>query len=407
MVWSALSLILWSISFTLFVLCAILYIARGKQREQKSEEFILYGFSSVFIGCVLNRFFVLCAFLNVEGTFQGGVFYAKNERIISGIFLSDLEIFFKAAYVSFLLGYFIIVFSFERIIKRTKFVLSILLVVQAIIVLILPFREGASLYFVNISFVYALCVYIIILFYFTKWSKLELKSISALQLNSALFFGLSMTLANPDFLVLNAIPLYIAPLFFITASIIAITPVTINPEYFSKALKFWYIFGTGQIITMSIFSIYFIFLAIFYGLPYYFSFYAFIVTFLLFLVNYFAIDNIKNQGKREEKGSLPNILAIFSKPKGITEEEVSLYRDKAICLVCKGNIEGFSYICGNCKALYCQKCAISLVSIENLCWACDSPIDKSKPVKKYEQESVKVEFEKKTKNSKIPSKSAK
>jgi len=69
-------------------------------------------------------------------------------------------------------------------------------------------------------------------------------------------------------------------------------------------------------------------------------------------------------------------------PQKITEEEVTYYKEKKICLVCKGSIEGFNnYICPKCEVLYCENCARTLVDLENVCWVCDAPLDESKPSK--------------------------
>jgi len=65
----------------------------------------------------------------------------------------------------------------------------------------------------------------------------------------------------------------------------------------------------------------------------------------------------------------------------ITEEEITLLKEKNICLVCKNKILGFnSYLC-ECGVLYCEKCARSLINSENACWICNSAIDKRKAVK--------------------------
>jgi hypothetical protein len=71
-----------------------------------------------------------------------------------------------------------------------------------------------------------------------------------------------------------------------------------------------------------------------------------------------------------------------------SEEDVSLFREQMICLVCKGKALGFTFICPECKALYCDKCARSLIEMENACWICESPIDKSKPVKIHKKKEI-------------------
>ncbi|MFX1572313.1 MAG: tetratricopeptide repeat protein [Promethearchaeota archaeon] len=74
----------------------------------------------------------------------------------------------------------------------------------------------------------------------------------------------------------------------------------------------------------------------------------------------------------------------------IFEEKVEIHKEQKICLVCKGQALGFTYIC-DCGAIYCENCALALSNLENICWVCDSPIDKSKPIKPYQTESPIIE----------------
>ena len=79
----------------------------------------------------------------------------------------------------------------------------------------------------------------------------------------------------------------------------------------------------------------------------------------------------------------------------ITEEKVSIHRERKVCLICKGEVLGYIYVC-NCDAIYCESCSRALTDLENVCWACDMPIDYSKPVKPPVVEE-KVEIEEKIK----------
>ena len=85
-------------------------------------------------------------------------------------------------------------------------------------------------------------------------------------------------------------------------------------------------------------------------------------------------------------------------PVQVSEEMVVIHKEKKICLVCRGEILRFSYIC-ECGAMYCESCARAVSDLENECWACETPIDYSKPVKpfKEEEERVKVEVKPKKK----------
>ncbi|MHA1885563.1 MAG: tetratricopeptide repeat protein, partial [Promethearchaeota archaeon] len=74
----------------------------------------------------------------------------------------------------------------------------------------------------------------------------------------------------------------------------------------------------------------------------------------------------------------------------VKEEEVAISKDKKICLVCKGEVLKYSYICV-CGAIYCEKCARAVENLENVCWVCDATIDSSKPVQLEEEESKKID----------------
>ncbi|UCC19043.1 MAG: hypothetical protein JSV62_13190 [Promethearchaeota archaeon] len=92
---------------------------------------------------------------------------------------------------------------------------------------------------------------------------------------------------------------------------------------------------------------------------------------------------IKEKPKKEIKVE-DSLFRIAKRPDQITEEEVTYYREQKICLVCKGKVGGFNaYICTGCDALYCENCARALSDLENSCWVCNEPIDKSKPSKPF------------------------
>jgi len=65
-----------------------------------------------------------------------------------------------------------------------------------------------------------------------------------------------------------------------------------------------------------------------------------------------------------------------------SEDKIPIHEERIICLVCKGDIVGFSYVC-ECDAIYCENCAKTLTNLENVCWVCNAPIDKSRPIKPY------------------------
>ena len=69
----------------------------------------------------------------------------------------------------------------------------------------------------------------------------------------------------------------------------------------------------------------------------------------------------------------------------ITEEEVSFYKERKVCVVCKGDVSRVNYMCPKCNTLYCVNCSEALSNLENMCWVCDEPFDETKPVRPYKE----------------------
>jgi hypothetical protein len=98
------------------------------------------------------------------------------------------------------------------------------------------------------------------------------------------------------------------------------------------------------------------------------------------------VDDTKISIKKEGNLERPDIalVDILTAPKlvEITEDEKRFSQENKICLVCKSHVKDVHFIlCPNCGAFYCEKCATVLSDLENACWVCNGPIDKSKPVK--------------------------
>ena len=95
--------------------------------------------------------------------------------------------------------------------------------------------------------------------------------------------------------------------------------------------------------------------------------------------------------------NLNNLIRVQMSTKAqVYEKKVTVYKERKQCLVCLGDIEGFeNYICPNCDSIYCKKCAKALIELENVCWSCESPIDKAKPVKIMKKEKEKIDIKNK------------
>ncbi len=95
----------------------------------------------------------------------------------------------------------------------------------------------------------------------------------------------------------------------------------------------------------------------------------------------------------EYDGIKPSLIEALeaSRPDIITREEISHFREKAICLVCRSKVvSSDAFLCSNCDTLYCKNCAMALSITENLCWVCNKAIDKTKPITHFEKPKEKV-----------------
>jgi hypothetical protein len=96
-------------------------------------------------------------------------------------------------------------------------------------------------------------------------------------------------------------------------------------------------------------------------------------------------ERIKLAGLDEQMSQLLQKSSTFATQ--VREEEVTIHRERKICIVCKGDVLGFMYTC-KCDTIYCENCARALTDLENSCWVCNAPIDTSKPIKPYEKENM-------------------
>jgi len=83
----------------------------------------------------------------------------------------------------------------------------------------------------------------------------------------------------------------------------------------------------------------------------------------------------------------------------VIQTEVTIHKEQKICIVCRGKVSRFTYIC-ECGAIYCDNCARALTNLENICWVCDAPIDYAKPIKSYKKEGI-IKIKKKKKKNRM------
>jgi uncharacterized membrane protein len=172
-----------------------------------------------------------------------------------------------------------------------------------------------------------------------------------------------------------------------------IFPLLVHPKNFSRMKVYWL---TTSFFTLSLQAFLLIFY-LYFGFPFIYPGVTIIMMCVLIYIQYLHLkslrESVPEEGLTEDMEQAIDILGMFYKPKHITEEEVSISKEKKICLVCKGNVGGIMFMCTNCDSLYCIKCSDALSSLENACWVCNTPFNESKPSKPYKIDKVEDKIE--------------
>ncbi len=373
MIFDPINRFLWGVVFTFYIVCAIQYFNLAKKQDSLKGRIIILGFGGFLLCNSLAWLFWSLEELYIPGHYVGHVYYGDYSTIASNpnyLFFNKMGLFFCN------LGLGLFIFSYEYVRKRTKYVLTITNSSIFGISLILPYELG-TLIMSMIMLPFNFFVAVVIFFIYQRWSQVNLKAVSSLfVLTSALYF-LGIVLYHPLIKELNIFPLFLAQLVLIVSLLIALLPTLSNPERFSKT-HFYYVMINLIVISIA----WFIFLYLFViGITVMLFFISLIYVIGTHLLLFFTNRVLKPQQSSEGKEGVPNILSVFTRPQKLTEEEISISKEKRICLVCKSEISRENYNCPECKTFYCSKCAKALSSMENACWVCVAPFDPTKEVK--------------------------
>ncbi|MEE9377743.1 MAG: hypothetical protein V3V33_06870 [Candidatus Lokiarchaeia archaeon] len=401
------SIILWDpyerflkgVAIAILFLCGVYYLNRGRKRDIFNEKVIMYGLSSLLFGYALGQMWMYFAQHNYPGTFENNTFYALFD-ITTFKYAPMLGIFTILSTICLGVGVVLFMLAFEIIFKRTKYFLTIYFTVILVLVFIFPYPYAISTFPYSFYWIYFFWLpfsflNVVIFFMYTKWSRLEFKAIASFLIFGFVLIGTGAVLGSAGSKILNVYPLILSPILLIMGSFIVIIPTIINPRIISRTFFYWIFFGIIVIAWM----VANIIISIIFSSDLSVIISNIISTIFSVVISYLILRDIKSNIilEREKSKNLkhPDILEMFIKPTKFTEEEVSISKEKKICLVCKGKISGYNlYICSNCETFYCEKCARILENMENACWVCNTPFDDSKPskpFKKEEEDEVEVE----------------
>lgn len=378
MMFGPLDRLLWGVTITVLVYCAIHYARQGWQRETREEKVLLYGFAIYFLCFAFVRFFFYLSSYYQIGTYIDHVFYSDTD--FSSPIADQIG---KLGYIAAIIGNLFFHLAYEYTIKKTKYILTIINVTILIISIFVPF-ELSQMIIYGYSILAAVVV-ILILYSLTRRSGSEFQPVATFILYGFIIATLGHTLDASFIKNLGFIPLVLPPILYVIGALLYIVPSFIDLE----KLKNTNLNMVALILTIGISLLINAFVTINVGLTDVLSTISILGGILFSILLVFLIRNlVKNYYSQASDAKMDpsvNLLQTFTRPKKMTEEEVSISKERKVCLVCKGNILKQVYVCPGCESFYCNKCYVALSKMENACWACDTALDETKPVKKPEK----------------------
>ncbi len=359
----------------LLFITALRYLGMARKKENPNEKLINRAYGIVFIGLTILFSLYVLYFLSLEGYHVKNVYMGALEKLS---FIS--EWLYRSALSLLIVFQTIFIYAFEKI-RNKKYTFSLIIgIIGIILMILLPLEMLFTLGLVPITIIYFYFIHV--LFTLMKWAKKELKAATSFIILGTILIANSTIFTNPIIMMTGAMPSILLPLSLLTGTILCVAPTSLKSKFFLQSTSFWYVFCAG-VIGYSVFL--FIFTIIFIPELAIFAFILLIFFSVEFM--FFLKSLLKEEGVSTKKSV--GVIGVFTRPETITEEEVSVSKEKKICLVCKGKLGGFNtyiFMCSDCNAFYCEKCSKALSNLENSCWACNAPIDPSKPSKPFEQE---------------------
>jgi len=161
------------------MLTGAVFFYKGRQKEAVNEKLMLYGFASQFLTNGFITVFLISAIMYLPGTYENHTFYVNEYDFTHPSFM---YIVFMRLYVfTFLIGHTIFYYTFERVVKRTLYLITI----TFIALIIFHFLVGSFIslelsYIIFLSFTSTLIglIYLVILVTYTRLSSLEGKAVA-------------------------------------------------------------------------------------------------------------------------------------------------------------------------------------------------------------------------------------
>lgn len=395
--WTPIEILLRSSMIYLGVFGAFRYFSRARSLEIKQQKDILLAFAFGCLSIGLSSIFQLSAAFYYPGVYENGVYIGLRDDTVFPVH----QILIVSNSIIYL-GIILFVFNIEQSTRRTKYLLTITSVIFYVLHIIAfwPVPTNRALTNLSIALIYTTFLSSVIVLLLTSSKEFQnyaLFFIAAISIN--MLMGILIT-PEIDYLLISISILFtILPDFFnVISAIIYVIPAFFSMDRMKKLSPLVFL-----VIILSLIYIGLIFQIIFIEIVGIGAFFVYLT--IASIISLLAINVIRNTDKSAHlqpqmltndtstTSSLDkNLLDVFSRPDKLTDEEVSVSKERKVCLVCKGKINGITYICRECETFYCTKCYDALVNLENRCWACDLPLDETKPSKALEEKEKQAEI---------------
>ena len=337
---------------------------------------MMVGLAFTFFGLAIARICEYFSVFFIKGSYSGHSYYGNFANKTN-----TYDFLILIGYISVFLGFILFFFTFEKATRRKKYIMTFIGIIFLCIVII-------EKNFFWIATGIAILVIFSFFVLYSKKSKKDFQTITAHTLIGTILIWLGYFLDTVMAKDLRIISPTFPALFFILGTLISISRGIVE-----QALN-----AFSSIVIVALLYIVFI-----YQIPLYILIYILIGVSLYISMLIFAISReiyllqtqkIEILGETtEDLHKLQDFMKHITqiKPKKLTEEEITFYKEQKICIVCKGKTSRLTYICPVCEALYCVNCSTALSNLENACWVCETAFDESKPVKiekKPEEEKI-------------------
>lgn len=388
-IWTAPERLLFTIFLYLLFIGGYKYYSNARKKESERERNLLYGFALlILLSAVANIFYFLGVFY-FQGTFENGIYIGTiNDN------LSPAHEIFAIGNSFFHGGMILFIFQFERAMRKTKYIMTCLAVVLYIIDIIIIWNTPLNRDLWYMIFILIELLVFLQLFWLLKLTDIEFQNLGVFIIIGLMISAFAPILEQPEIKEMGIIPIELTRVIWIIGILLMIIPAFINIERIIK---------TNPNIILFTFLLVMIFLLVFYtvifNLILIMAIFGYVLIILILVIVLYVhlknVKNFKNQGVPLETLEGKDILMAFSRPKNLTEDEISISKEKQICLVCKNKLGGNIFLCSSCGAFYCAKCSDTLSGMENACWVCNAAFDETKPVKKEEKIEEELEIGKK------------